>query len=229
MAAGPKAPFRVTLRVRGGEEEEEGGGGEEVVWCRIVQQPSPAAPASAASDEAATAASLSAVPAWVPEATAREWAAQLGVDVSFPPVLQEAWAGKVAVAEAEAGRVEGAFEQYRARAHAALKKATERSGEERARDRLLEEEVARVGEEKAYLERALGEAEERVAGLQREVEEAREENGRVLAAVEHEWGGRVAEARREEAERAAEAAARAGEDHRKEVAVLVRLGVESSG
>ena len=105
MAAGPKAPFRVTLRVRGGEEEEEGGGGEEVVWCRIVQQPSPAAPASAASDEAATAASLSAVPAWVPEATAREWAAQLGVDVSFPPVLQEAWAGKVAVAEAEAGRV----------------------------------------------------------------------------------------------------------------------------
>jgi hypothetical protein len=118
--------------------------------------------------------------------------------------------------------VEAAFEQYRGRAHAALKKATERSGEERRRDGLLEEEAARLGEEKAYLERALAAMEDKAAAAQSALEEAGEEHGRVVAALEHEWGQRVMEARREEGERAAEAAARVGEDHRKEVAVLVR-------
>lgn len=56
-------------------------------------------------------------------------------------------------------------------------------------------------------------------------QEAKEEHERAVVALEHAAQQRVADCRREEGERAAEAAVRAAEGHRKEVAVLVRVCV----
>eukprot|EP00624_Nannochloropsis_granulata_P004041 evm.model.NODE_30272_length_18210_cov_22.873146.1 len=148
---------------------------------------------------------------WVKEETVRDWVRQalatnLGsvVDVSsWPAVLQETWASKEeglthALEEERKAKqvIEAEFDKYRARAHAALKKATERSGEDKQRDRLVEEENARLIEERGQWEGVAQELEEKVKELEVVLQEVREEQEERMEAAERGWKRAVEEEER---------------------------------
>ena len=208
--AAPPASFQVAMRVR---TDSSDGGPAGTVWCLVVSPPSPPiqpAPASSqdlcglspsspgdpsVSDPAPPPASQWVAEekalAWTREALARVPGSVLEVN-DWPVVLQEGWAQREsslrsAMEEEVAGRraVEEEFHRYRGRAHAALKKATERSGEEMQRDRALEEEKLRLAEERAALERTVMSLEEELTQARADLEETREAMQARLEMVEH--------------------------------------------
>ncbi len=182
-AAAPST-FTVSMRVRNE--------GEGAVWCCLVLPPPP--PASAEDGAAAvppTTATTTSRSTWVTEDTAREWT-RLALEnqpgsvapvSAWPPVLQEAWGVKEAGLTQALQEVQDAkrileeeFGKYKARAHAALKKATERSGDEKQRDRQLEEENARLADERVQWERVAQGLEERVKEMEATLREAHEQH-----------------------------------------------------
>jgi chromosome segregation ATPase len=206
----PPASFKVAMRVR---TDSSDGGPAGTVWCLVVSPPAPPiqpAPASSqdlcglslsspgdpsVSDPAPPPASLWVAEekalAWTREALARAPGSVLEVS-DWPVVLQEGWAQREsslrsAMEEEVAGRraMEEEFHRYRGRAHAALKKATERSGEERQRDRALDEEKLRLAEERAALERTVISLEEELTQARADLEEIREAMQARLEMVEH--------------------------------------------
>ncbi|KAM3577580.1 hypothetical protein VYU27_000457 [Nannochloropsis oceanica] len=206
----------------GGKEGKEDG----MIWCHVVLPlpPVPAAPA-AMQDELSVSSSTSEPPTlpqqqqeqqrpstlWIKEETVREWTKQALANAPgsvasvscWPAVLQETWVSKEeglthALEEERKAKqlLEAEFDKYRARAHAALKKATERSGEDKHRDRYVEEENARLIEEREQWEAVARELEDKIKELEVVVQELREEQEERMKAAERGWKKAVEEEER---------------------------------